>query len=260
MAVVRPVPTSYYYSGQGRLGIGDRNTTTGQLDNVVFVGNVTSLTLDIAIQKFEHKEAQSGDRSIDLTVVQEKNATFKFTSESLSLNMLALGLYGTQSAVAGATVAGETHTVKKGYAIPLKHPKLTGAPTVTKVAGSVVVAAANNWDYDAGFGTIYILAGATDLIDGDAVTIGYTYGGYDKNEAFTVQTPPERYLRFEGLNTVDGGLRLLEVPRAAFDPLTGLEFINEELGNGEFAGNCLPDLTVVTQGVSRYFREKRMTP
>lgn len=254
MAQVRPVPSSYYYSGQGRLAIGDRDPVTGAFDNLVFVGNVTSLTMDIAIQKFEHKEAMSGDRAIDLTVVQEKNATFKFTAESLRLDVLALGLYGASSTVSTGTVTGESHKVTRGKAIPLRHPKVSSI--VVKKAGTTITES-GNYDYDAGFGTIYIKSDAAGLADGDTVTVDYTYAGYDKIEAFTVQTPPERYLRFEGLNTVDGSLRLVEIPRAAFDPLTGLEFVNEELGSGDFSGNLLPDLTVVTAGVSRYFREKR---
>ncbi len=106
MAQIRPVPTSYYYSGQGRLGIGDRDPVTGAFDSVVYVGNVTSLAADIAVQKFEHKESMSGDRGTDLTVVQEKNATFKFTAESLKLDLLAIGLYGASSSVTGGTVTG----------------------------------------------------------------------------------------------------------------------------------------------------------
>lgn len=254
MAVVRPLPQSYYYSGQGRLGIGDRNPSTGEWSNVLFVGNVTSLTMDIAIQKFEHKESMSGDRAIDLTVVQEKNATFKFTAESLKLDVLALGLYGNQGAVAGGNVVDEPHVAKKGAAIPLKHPKVS---SVSVKIGATTVAAASNWDYDDDFGTVYVATAAADIDDDDVLLISYTYAGYSKLEAFTVQTPPERYLRFEGLNTVDGSIRLVEIPRAAFDPLTGLEFINEELGSGEFAGTLLPDLTVVANDVSRYFREKR---
>lgn len=255
MAVIRPIPESYYYSGQGRLGIGDRDPVTGQFDNVLFVGNVTSLTMDIAIQKFEHKESMSGDRSIDLTVVQEKNATFKFTAESLILPLLADGFYGEQGAVAGGTVVDEPHKISIGKAIPLRHPKIS-ALVVKK--GAATIAAASNYDHDPDFGTVYPLAGSADLLEDDDVLISYTYAGYDKLEAFTKQTPPERYLRFEGLNTANGEFRLIEIPRAAFDPLTGLEFINEELGSGEFGGNLLPDLTVVTAGVSRYFREKRM--
>ena len=58
MAQIRPVPTSYYYSGQGRLGIGDRDPVTGAFDNVTYVGNVTSLTTDIR-KKIQNRSATS---------------------------------------------------------------------------------------------------------------------------------------------------------------------------------------------------------
>jgi hypothetical protein len=90
------------------------------------------------------------------------------------------------------------------------------------------------------------------------VDIAYTHAGYDYVEAFTTGTPPEKYLRFEGLNTIDGDLRLVEIYRGAFDPLTGMEFINEELGSGEFGGNALPDLTITDTAKSKYFRERRI--
>lgn len=249
MPSVRPIPESYYYSGQGRLGIGDRNPD-GTFTGLVFVGNVTTLTIDIASTKFEHKESMSGQRAIDLTIVQEKNATFAFTAESLRLDMLALGLYGTQSRNIGGTVASEEHVVRHGKAIPLMHPN---------VANVLITGSVQDVDYlvDEGFGTVYPVA-AGNLVEGETVEISYTYGAFDQIDAFTQATPPERFLRFEGLNTVDGSLRLIEIPIAAFDPLTGLEFINEELGTGEFAGNIKPDLTIVEAGRSQFFRERRI--
>lgn len=260
MASVRPIPESYYYSGQGRLGIGSRNATTGELYDLIFVGNVTSLTIDIAVTKFEHKESMSGQRSIDKTVIQEKNATFKFTAESLTLDLLATGLYGAQSAVAGAVVAAEVHMARKGYAIPLLHPNVSSI-TVATVTGATPLVEGTDYTADYGFGTIYINP-TTLVIDadpGEAVTIGYTYGVYDKLEAFTQSTAPERFLRFEGLNTLNGDLRLIDAFRASFDPLTGLEYINEEFASGEINGNLLPDLTITDPAKSQYFRERRVT-
>lgn len=258
MASTRPIPDSVYYSGQGRLGIGTRNTDTGEAYDLLFVGNVTSLTLDIAVQKFEHKESMSGNRAIDLTVIQEKNATFKFTADSLSLNLLSIGLYGESASIAGAGVTNEIHMARRGYMIPLLHPNISGL-SIETVSGSTPLVEDTDYTYDAGFGTIYILSTSTvvNADPGETVSIDYTYGGYDEIQAFTTGTPPERFLRFEGLNTIDGGLRLIDIYRASFDPLTGLEFINEELGQGEFSGNALPDTTKVTG--SQFFRERRVT-
>lgn len=255
MASVRPIPESYYYSGQGRLGIGDRNPD-GTFANLVFVGNVTSLSIDIASTKFEHKESMSGQRAVDKTIVQEKNATFTFTSESLKLDLLALGLYGTQSRNIGGTVASEEHVIKIGAAIPLLQPNVANV-VVTPSGGGGALIEGTDYQVDEGFGTVYPLAtGAGET--GDTWEIAYTYGAFDQIDAFTQATPPERYLRFEGLNTVDGSLRLIEIPIAAFDPLTGMEFINEEFGSGEFAGSITPDLTIVEAGKSQFFRERRI--
>lgn len=259
MASVRPIPQSYYYSGQGRLGIGSRNNTTGELYDMLFVGNVTSLAVDIAVKKFEHKESMSGQRSIDATVIQEKNATFKFTSESLNLEPLALGLYGSRATVTGATVTNEVHLARRGYAIPLLHPNVS-IVSIDTVVGPTPLVEGVDYTVDEGFGTIYISATSTvvNADPGETVNVDYTYGAHDKLEAFTQGTPPERFLRFEGLNTINGDLRIIDIYRAAFDPLTGLEFINEELGKGDFGGNILPDLTVVNPLLSQFFRERRV--
>lgn len=257
--MARPIPASYYYSGQGRLGIGSRNAVTGEAYDMLFVGNVTSLTVDIATTKLEHKESMSGQRATDLTIIQEKNATFKFTGESLNLDLLSLGLYGAKASVTGAGVTAEVHVARRGYQIPLKHPNVSGL-VLTMVSGGTPLVLNTDYIYDEGFGTIYILATSTVVPadPGGNISINYTYGNYDKLDAFTQGTPPERFLRFEGLNTVNGDLRLIDIFRAGFDPLTGLEFINEEIGQGEFNGNILPDLTKIGVGESQYFLERRV--
>jgi hypothetical protein len=265
MATYRPTPTSYYYSGQGRLGIGTRQSN-GTLDHVQFVGNVTSLTLDIEVTKFEHKESMTGDRAVDFTVIQEKNATFSFTSESLILPLLAAGLYGSSGTAAGSSVTNELHEAKRGYAIPLAHPDVSSLTIETTAMTPVPLVegddAGDDYQVDYEFGTVYINSDSTVVTSATVATnvsIDYTYAGYDYVEAFTTGTPPEKYLRFEGLNTLDGDLRLIEIYRAAFDPLTGMEFINEEVGSGEFGGNALPDLTITDTAKSKYFRERRIT-
>lgn len=250
MAEVRPIPTSYYYSGQGRLGVGERDTATGRYDSMLFPGNVTSLAIDIATQKSEHKESMSGQRAVDLSLLQEKNATFKITVESLHLELMAISLYGTAGAIDAGTVTGEPHKVKKGQAIPLRFPRISNLVVTGMAAG--------DYDVDSGFGTIYVKANAS-VADDTVVTVAYSYAAHSKLEAFTQGVAPERYLRFEGLNTVDGSLRLVEIPRGSFDPMTGMELINEDVGSGEIGGSILPDLTIVTAGVSQYFRELRMT-
>lgn len=251
--MTRPTPDSYYYSGQGRLGFGDRDPNTGAYANITFVGNVTSLQIDLVNEKFEHKESMTGNRAIDLTVAKEKKPTFKFTAESLLKSLLAVGLYGTTATTAAGVVSNETHTVELGKAIRLRHPNVYSV-VVTHVTGPTVMVLNTDYYLDGEFGTIYPIDSAS-VTEGDDWEVDYNYAAYDRVDAFMTGTPPEKYVCFEGLNTVNGDLRLIEIPRAAFDPLTGLEFINDELGSGEFSGNILADSFIVSG--SQFFIEKR---
>lgn len=330
--MTRPIPTSYYYSGQGRLLIGERNSTGGGV-NFVPVGNVTSLTVDIAVTKFEHKESMSGVRATDATIITEQKATVKFSTESLNIANLVLGLYGETSTTTSTAVVAEPHVYTAGGAIALKNPAVsaltistgttqtvvychvtaggtgytsaptvgftggagtgaaatavltdgvvtsititnagtgyTSAPTIGFTGGAGTGAAATAYvgavpalttDYtlDADFGTIYPVSTSTKIIDGMTILVSYTAGVVSRVDALTSGTAPERFLRFEGLNTYNGDLVLLELPRTAIDPITGLEYINENFGKADFTGNILLD-SLITSG-SQFFVQRTITP
>lgn len=255
----RPIPESYYYSGQGRLGIGDRDPVTGKFSNVIFPGNVTSLTVDISTDKTEHKESMTGQRTVDRTIITQKNATFAFTAESLTKELMSVGLFGEHAEIPAGTVADEPHTCGgPGFAIPLTYQNVSDV-VITMDGGTGTPVVDVDYEIDHGFGTIYVKEGSTVLIKDAKIKVAYSYGKATRIDAFTQGTPPERYLRFEGLNTDNGDLVLLEIPRAAFDPVTGREYINEEFGTAEFQGNILLDPTITTQGKSQFFRETRIS-
>ena len=85
------------------------------------------------------------------------------------------------------------------------------------------------------------------------VQVDYTYADYIKVDAFTEATAPERYLRFEGVNTVNGDEVIIEIFKAQFDPLTGYGLINEEIAQLTMAGSLLAD-TLQPSG-SQYFKQ-----
>ncbi len=330
--MTRPIPTSYYYSGQGRLLIGERSAT-GQGVNFIAVGNVTSLTIDLAVTKFEHKESMSGVRSIDATIITEQKATIKFSTESLSLDNLSLGMFGEKATTSSTVITDESHVYTDAGIVALKYPAVsalsistgttetvvyirvtnggsgyatvptvgitggagTGATATAQISGGVVtgititapgsgyttvptvaitsgggtgatataytgqtLALTTDYTLDADFGTIYPVATSTKLIDGITLLIDYTTGVHDKVDALTSGVAPERFMRFEGLNTYDGSLVLVNLPRVALDPITGLEFINENFGKADFTGNILLDSNI-TVG-SQFFTQRNITP
>jgi len=254
---------NYYYSGQGSLLVASRSSAGAPLDFLP-IGNVPELTIDIETTLFEHKESESGSRLIDLTIVKEKKGKFSFTLENLSIDNLALGLWGTKATVAGSTVADEVVTVTavtgmdKKYA--LAHPDVSAVVVKdddgSGGAGTTTYTVDEDYTVDPVNGTITPLTGG--LIEaGDILHVAYTYGGYVQLDAFTSAASPERWLRFEGLNTVDNSRVLIDIFKAQFDPLTGYGLLNEDLGSVEMKGTILAD-ALRTSG-SRFFRQRNFS-
>lgn len=257
MANVRPQPTSYYYSGQGRLFMGERDPVTGRPISLVAVGNVPALEIAISVQKYEHKESQSGLRSTDVTVITEQTPTINITLESFSPRNLALGVWGTTYQDAAGTVTSEEIMVSKGAIVALRNPGVTNV-VITLDGESTPLDEATNYDIDPGFGTIYFKADAADITGTTPVkaTVAYEHADTERLEAMMLSTPPERFLRFEGLNTINGELVVLEIPRVAFEPFQSIPLINEEIAQAEVTGNILLDSLISSTSQSKFFSQR----
>ncbi len=256
----RIVPESYYYSGQGRLIFGKRDPATGKGYALTHVGNVTALSIEIAVENTEHKESMSGQRATDKTTLKSKAATVKFTGESLSPENLALGLFGETSLVTGATVTEEEHkrgTAVNGNLIPLNFPNVSSVSVETgATAGAATTVAVDKYDVDADFGTIRILDAAA--FTGVNIYVSYTYGASKRLDIFTKTAPEEIFVRFEGINTANDDLVLVNMPRVAIQPLPALQLINDEFASVEFTGNVLLD-TFISSG-SQFMTQHVITP
>lgn len=249
--------TNNYYSGQGSLLMAERDPVTGAPLGFIRIGNVPELTIEITVDKFEHKESESGDRLLDLVLVKEKKGTFSFTAENLSIENLALSFWGQSAVVAGATVGapGASVVAYLDKKCPLPHAGVSSV-VVKDVTDTTTYSATTDYVLDARNGTITPLSTGT-IDEDDVLHVTYTYAGYTNLEAFTDSVAPERYLRFEGLNTVTGKAVIVDMMRAQFDPGTNYGLINEELGSIEIAGSILAD-PFVTSG-SRYFRQRNLS-
>ena len=247
--------TNKYYSGQGTLYVGERDNA-GKPNGLVSVGNVPTLEISIEIEKFEHKESESGNRSVDLTLVQELNGTFSAVLESISSVNLALGFFGESATVTGAAVASEVITIDtKGVAYPLDNVNISQAPAPTaedSLAASLTLGSDFSVDYENG--TVTILDAYAGTIPDD-IDFGYTFGDYLRMDAFT-QTTVERYLRFHGINTVDDDRVIVDIFRASIDPAQNFALINEELAQLTIAGNILRD--ALRPSGSEFFTERRL--
>lgn len=257
---IRTIPQSHYYSGQGQVIFADRNPLNGRPMNPYKVGNAPALELQINTTQVDHRESMSGSRSVDLTLITEIGATLSLTLESVTLQNLSGALYGDVTSLAGGTVAseilGEQDSSKGGYVV-LNHNQISNLVLTYDVSGSPTPVPETAYFLDEDFGTFQWNPEFTPAITG-AVTAAYEYAASDRLDALTSSTPPERYVRFEGINTIDDSLVLVEMPRVLFQPLQSLPMITEEIAQVQMTATILPDPFLSTG--SRFFRQTYITP
>ena len=219
-----------------------------------------------------------GQRTVIVFTAWKRNpafakGTFEFTVENLSMDNLAMGMWGEKQAIAGATVAtGTPEELKVGKFIAgavyaLNHPKVstvvvkdsTGTTTYVQynpanpsVPGDYILDAIN--------GTIEPVVGGAiataTASSGVTLKVSYTYAAHDKVDAFTKAAAPERWLRFQGINTIDDSRVIVDLFRAQFDPMTDYGLINEELGSVKLNGTLLADATRLTG--SKFFSQRNL--
>jgi hypothetical protein len=239
-----------YFRGQGKVYIGTRDTL-GNPQAMRWVGNCPNLEIGYETENLEHKESFSGQALTDLKISKGKSSTLAFTLEDFKKENLALALFGTAVAVAGASaITGET---------------LGGTPDITVLGvGQVYKAAKRN-------GTLVTLKDSTsgtaktlvkdvnytiepnsmtiELIDvttGGAYTgplkLDYTPGASTEIGMFNA-AETEYFLRFVGMNQADNGkIVTVDLYKVSLNPTKALQLITEELSQLELDGAALIDV------------------
>lgn len=255
-----------YYDGQGRILIGKRDPITGRIYDVVKVGNCTALQISMSVDKSEHKESWSGNRGTDLTTYKSKTASGKMTCEDINVDVLAGALWGNAYKVPQGNVVGEVVKAVRGSVVFLANANAANI-TLKLASDSTVLVEGVDYVQDGAFGRIDFIdnAGAvvvptTAIDDATAVDVlvDYDFGEVRRLEMFTEAVAPERYIRFEGLNTLNGESRLVECWRAQMDPINQLDLITEDIGNGEINFTLALASGISGTGKSRYYRETRV--
>lgn len=240
--------TSEYFSGQGSVLMAEKHATTGEPLGFRDVGNITGLELSFETEIFEHTESCTGARGTDLSIVQSITVNATLVLESLDRENLALALYGNSALDSGTSVTDQTVTGYHGLWMPLGHTNITDSTVV--VADEAGVSPATTYtegtDYDIDYGAGMILVYSTgDITDEQTLYIDYTYGDQNRVEGIVSSAAPERWLRFNGLNTVKAPAKSLVVDlfRVSVQPLTSLQLINEELAEMSIELTVLADTT-----------------
>lgn len=273
---------NYYYSGQGSLLVAERNSD-GTPKGFLEIGNVPTLEISVEVTKYEHKESESGARAVDLTIIQEKKGTFSMTLESISPENLAMAFWGESAVQSGASqtdvvVVARVHADNYDYRVPIidSAGKIyagvssvvvgnDATPTTTYEFGTSAsdVLSLNGW-VDEANGTLIIFNTALQTSKGAAVNITEAqdlYLDFTDSDAVNVhaftESSLERWVRFEGMNTLDDKVVIVDMFKASLDPLQGYGLINEEIGSLDISGSILYD--VLQPGTSKFFRQLNIT-
>lgn len=237
-----------YFSGQGRVYIGARDSA-GNPAGLTFVGNVPELKVSLSVETLEHQEAQSGQRLTDLQLIKTKKGEFACTLEELSSGNLALALYGHSTTVAAGTVTGEAlpNPVTAGHLYPLAHQNVSAVQIQDSDSPPKPLPAAQ-YQVHAKHGSVLILDATTGGPYVEPFTVDYAYGAAQSTAMFT-RPLPERWIRFEGLNTADANREVvIDLYRVAINPAKELSIITDELLKFELSGQVLADLSKPTDG------------
>ena len=241
--------TVYYpYLGVGKLFAKLAGTATGLLD----IGDVSKL--DIAIKEDKKKQMDSGKLGGGVRAVVSRitEATLSMTLNDLNKTNMARAVFGSEAAVAGATVPDEVITAYKSAICPLVHINPT-AVTVTSADGLTTYAA--NTDYQVRPGGIYITPTGA-IADGVSLKVDYTFADYNKVEAMTTGAIILE-LYFEGLNEANSGNPVIvNIYRAQLSPTKALSLLGDKFADLTVEAELLIDTSKVAVGVSQYFKVK----
>lgn len=241
---------SYYYSGQGIVYEGSRDAN-GRPMGLRDVGNVSKLEISIEVTKYEHKESRSGSRAVDLAVIQEKKGKIAMTFEDCSLDNLAMAFWGTSTVSPASTGQNFTVLAYLGKRCPILGAGNVSSVVVKSHDGLTTYVLNTDYTVDLVHAVIIPKTGGA-IQDGDLLSVTCNVGGITTLDAFT-QSSMEKFLRFEGINTIDEIPVIVDIFRVSLDPLSGYGLLNTEIATFEVAGSMLYD--DLQPGNSKFFRE-----
>lgn len=244
-----------YYVGQGTVFMAPRVSGGAVSGGFLALGDCDHLSIEVN-QKFDDiEESQSGNRLVAAHVPVGATYSFKMNLLQWSRQNLAKFLYGTDGgAVALGTVTGEAVKAYASSMTPLANP---GVSAVVVHNGAASLVEGTDYTVDAANGTLTWLPGSTvvtSVASPVSLTVDYSYAAYSGKVEAVTATMPEIAIRFNGLNTANGGSPVIvTLHRAAINLAKTLDLLNNKHGSLEVDGMLLPDTTITTTGLSQFY-------
>lgn len=227
------------FSFQGKVYLGAR--LTGGLPGKLFwVGDAPKCDVSLQTDAEDQKESYSGNRLTSARLQKGNTASVALTLNWASGQNLALGLYGTELAVASGTVTAEALPagLEAGDFVVLEHGGVSAVVVKDSAGTPVTLTAGTHYEVDSANGGVLKILDPASFAQ--PLTVAYAYTASADVTMFTA-APPERYLFLDGVNTVDGSPVRVRLYKVRFDPSSSIPCINESFGQLELSGSVLFD-------------------
>jgi hypothetical protein len=228
------------FSFQGKVHIGLRQAN-GKPGALRWVDDASQFSIALQTETSERQESWSGNRLTSVRIPKAKKATFTLVINAANAQNMALALQGTATAVAGSTVTGEVLPLGlvAGDLVALDYPRISALTLSDSTPVTPLVPTLNtHYTIDSADGGIIKIVNPAGFVQ--PLKAAYTYGAHVNLSAFTIASI-ERYLILDGINTVDNERIRLRAYRCAFDPVSDLGLITDDLGNISLSGSILFD-------------------
>lgn len=250
--------TPVFLSLQGRLEIGAR-LSNGKPGKMFWAGNVPELTISLEAQTATKNESHTGQRLPASRMPLAKSGTISGSFDQWSAQNLALGLYGAELATVSGSVAAEEFPagLVVGDHVRLDHP-YASALVITDSTGSPITVDTDDYRLIGHNAAIVEILGLGAYVQ--PFKAAYSYAAYRSMQAFT-QIANDRYMTFDGINTVTGEGVLIDLYKVQFNPFTNFGLIHQEYGVMPFTAAALFDeLNVDSNGDGGFMNIQQKTP
>jgi hypothetical protein len=222
----------------------------GSTEPLEEIGNCSVLQPGVSENRIDQNDYTIAGGGTYASVSRIESVTFEATLHDLNPLNLARALFGTNTAVTGATVSNEQVVARRGGLARLAHPSPTTV-SVTHTSGTPTYVAGT--DYEVRPEGIYVLtAGA--ITDAQTIRVSYTYAAYARVEGL-VAGAADYEIVFAGLNEANSNKPVIvDMWKVQLSPAEQLALIGEEFAELTLTGRVLKDTTKTGAGISQYMR------
>ncbi|MDR0736108.1 MAG: hypothetical protein LBF51_04620 [Zoogloeaceae bacterium] len=149
----------------------------------------------------------------------------------------------TGAALSGSATAEELPTSTDGTLIQLDHALVSNLVLSDSTGTPVGLVEGTHYSVENAAGGLIKLLSTTSLTQ--PIKAAYDYGAAQTTGLFTT-TPPERFLKMVGVNTLDNSKVIVDLYRVRFNPAYELNLHHEEFGSFELTGSLLAVAELMT--------------